>query len=51
MILDILPKKEIFDIKWDKISEKIHSEHDFILNRSVYPLLSLAILIRKNGLI
>lgn len=48
MIIDILPKKDFFEIKWRLIREKIHSDETFIMNRSLYPLISLAILINKN---
>ncbi len=50
MIMDILPKKDIFDIKWRVIREKIYSDETFIMNRSLYPLISLAILINRSNL-
>ena len=51
MIIDILPKGNQFDINWNLLKEEIFTNKNFILNRSIYPLISLAILLNKNKLV
>ena len=50
IILDIIPNKESHGIKWDKIKRDIHKNNNFLMNRSLYPLISLAIILNKYNL-
>ena len=50
IILDIIPNKECHGIKWDKIKRDIHKNNNFLMNRSLYPLISLAIILNKYNL-
>ena len=50
IILDIMPNKEIYNIKWDKIRNDLFKNNNLMMNRSLYPIISLAIVLNKNNL-
>ena len=49
IILDLLPNKEIYRIKWGNIKNDLHKDKYLIMNRSLYPIISLAIILNKNN--
>ena len=51
IILDILPDKEIFQIKWNKIKSDLYEDNNLMMNRALYPIISLAITLNKNNLL
>ena len=50
IILDIIPNKEIYNIKWNKIRNDLYKKNNLIMMRSLYPIISLAIILNKNNL-
>ena len=50
IILDIMPNKEIYNIKWNKIRNDLYKKNNLIMMRSLYPIISLAIILNKNNL-
>ena len=57
IILDIIPNKEIYNIKWNKIRNDLYKNNTSqelhlisMMNRSLYPIISLAIILNKNNL-
>ena len=44
IILDIIPNKEIYNIKWNKIRNDLYKNNNLMMNRSLYPIISLAII-------
>ena len=50
IILDIIPNKEIYNIKWNKIRNDLYKNNNLMMNRSLYPIISLAIILNKNNL-
>lgn len=51
IILDILPDKELYQIKWNRIKSDIYEDNSLMLNRALYPIISLAIVLNKNNLL
>jgi asparagine synthase (glutamine-hydrolysing) len=49
-ILDIMPNKVLFSIKWDKIKNDLIKNPSIIRNRSFFPLISFLILLNKYNL-
>ena len=49
IILDLLPNKEIYRIKWGNIKNDLHKDNNLIMNRSLYPIISLALILNKNN--
>jgi len=45
-----MPNKEIYNIKWDKIRNDLFKNNNLMMNRSLYPIISLAIILNKNNL-
>ena len=50
IIFDIMPNKEIYNIKWNKIRDDLYKTNNLIMNRSLQPIISLAIILNKNNL-
>ena len=50
IILDIIPNKEIYNIKWNKIRNDLYKKNNLMMMRSLYPIISLAIILNKNNL-
>ena len=50
IILDIIPNKNIYNIKWNKIRNDLFKDNDLMMNRALYPIISLAIILNKNNL-
>ena len=49
ILLDIFPTENKYGILWKKIRSEMISNKNLIMNRSLYPIISLAILLRKYG--
>ncbi len=49
-ILDIMPNKVLFSIKWDKVKNDLIKNPSIIRNRSFFPLISFLILLNKYNL-
>ena len=49
-ILDIMPNKVLFSIKWDKIKNDLIKNPSIIRDRSFFPLISFLILLNKYNL-
>ena len=50
IILDIIPNKEIYNIKWNKIRNDLYKNNNLMMNRAIYPIISLSIILNKNNL-
>ena len=50
IILDIIPNKEIYNIKWNKIRNDLYKNNNLMMNRALYPIISLSIILNKNNL-
>jgi hypothetical protein len=50
IILDIIPNKNLYNIKWNEIRNDLYKNNNLMMNRALYPIISLAMILNKNNL-